>query len=56
MVSKEQLRAALEIPEIVPPKRRVQVRGGYSNPSAAGGQRAAETHEPYRNGVSKAWV
>ena len=33
MVSKEQLRAALEIPEIVPPKRRVQVRGDIQTPA-----------------------
>ena len=29
---------------------------GHSDSSAAGGQRETETYEPYRNGVSKAWV
>ena len=33
MVSKEQLRAALEIQEIVPPKRRVQVRWDIQTPA-----------------------
>lgn len=48
MVTKEQLKAALKIPEIVPPKRRVQVRGDIQTPA----QRAVRERLKHMNHVA----
>ena len=48
MVTKEQLKAVLKIPEIVPPKHRVQVRGDIQTPA----QRAVRERLKHMNHIA----